>query len=203
MRQAGRYLPEYRALRKKHDFLSMTQQPELAAEVTLQPIRRFGFDAAILFADIVTPLIGHGIEIGFDPGPVLAKPFRDEADLQRLDGFDAHEAVPETLETVRILKRELKVPLIGFVGSPWTLACYLVDGGGAKGFPRTRALLYREPELARRLLAALGDVVAAFGKGHERSMCFGTTECPWSDQQAMIDALKGLESEEKRAGSDT
>jgi uroporphyrinogen decarboxylase len=162
MRQAGRYLPEYRALRERHDFLTLTRKPELAAEVTLQPIRRFGFDAAILFADILTPLVGHGIEVEFAPGPVVAKPFRTREDVERLRGFSAEKAVPETLETIRILKRELDVPLIGFVGAPFTLACYLVDGKGTKTFPETRALLYRDPGLGRELLDALADMAADY-----------------------------------------
>ena len=108
MRQAGRYLPEYRELRAKHDFLTMTRTPELAAEVTIQPIRRLGFDAAILFADIMTPLVGHGIEIDFAPGPVVAKPLREMKDVERLANFEAETAVPDILETVRILKREHK-----------------------------------------------------------------------------------------------
>jgi uroporphyrinogen decarboxylase len=162
MRQAGRYLPEYRALREKHDFLTLTREPELAAEVTLQPIRRFGFDAAILFADIMTPLVGCGVEMEFAPGPVIAKPFRDAEDLAPIAGFEAEAAVAESLATIRILKRELDVPLIGFSGSPWTLACYLVDGRGTKDFAMTRALLHRDPELARRLMETLGDMVADY-----------------------------------------
>jgi len=164
MRQAGRYLPEYRELRAKHDFLTMTRTPELAAEVTLQPIRRFGFDAAILFADIMTPLVGHGIEIDFAPGPVVAKPFREMKDVERLANFEAETAVPDILETIRILKRELSVPLIGFVGAPWTLACYLVDGKGTKDFPRTRSAQYGNPEFAHGLLESLGGMVAAYAK---------------------------------------
>jgi uroporphyrinogen decarboxylase len=162
MRQAGRYLPEYRALRKQHDFLALTRTPDLAAEVTLQPVRRFGFDAAILFADILTPLVGHGIEVSFAPGPVLARPFREPDDLSRLSGFVAEAAVPETLQTIRILRAELPVPLIGFVGAPFTLACYLVDGRGTKDFPRTRSLLFREPSLAHGLLDALAEMLADY-----------------------------------------
>jgi uroporphyrinogen decarboxylase len=188
MRQAGRYLPEYRALREKHDFLTLTRKPDLAAEVTLQPIRRFGFDAAILFADIMTPLVGCGVEMEFAPGPILAKPFRDAGDLEPIQRFDAEEAVPETLETIRILKRELDVPLIGFAGSPWTLACYLVDGKGTKDFAMTRALLHREPELASRLMEALGEMVADYAvaqveAGAEAIQVFDT----WADLLALPD----------------
>ncbi|MEN8149247.1 MAG: uroporphyrinogen decarboxylase [Planctomycetota bacterium] len=164
MRQAGRYLPEYRELRKQHDFLTLTRTPDLAAEVTIQPIRRFGFDAAILFADIMTPLVGHGIEIDFAPGPVVAKPFRDPADVARLKDFEAETAVPDILETIRILKRELDVPLIGFAGAPWTLMCYLVDGQGTKDYPLTRTMLYRDEEMAWDLAEAMADMVAAYAK---------------------------------------
>ncbi|MHC4861694.1 MAG: uroporphyrinogen decarboxylase [Planctomycetota bacterium] len=169
MRQAGRYLPEYRRLRERHDFLTLTRESELAAEITYQPVRRFGFDAAILFADIMTPLIGCGVEIAFDPGPVLAKPFREEADLAPLERFAAEEAVPETLEAIRILKPAIDVPLIGFAGAPWTLACYLVDGRGTKDFAMTRALLYRDPGLAQRLLEALADLVAEYAVAQVRA----------------------------------
>jgi uroporphyrinogen decarboxylase len=164
MRQAGRYLPEYRELRKKHDFLSLTREPELAAEVTLQPIRRFGMDAAILFADIMTPLVGHGIEIAFAPGPVVKTPIREMKDVERLRNFEAQSAVPDILETIRILKGELDVPLIGFVGAPWTLACYLVDGQGTKVFPKARGVLHGDPEFADALLGALGEMVAEYAK---------------------------------------
>ena len=162
MRQAGRYLPEYRELRKQYDFLTLTRTPELAAEVTLQPIRRFGFDAAILFADIMTPLVGHGVEIDFSPGPVVAKPFRERSDVERLRNFEAGSAVPDILETIRILKRELDVPLIGFAGAPWTLMCYLVDGQGTKDYPLTRSMLYRDGELTYELFDAMADMVAAY-----------------------------------------
>ncbi len=162
MRQAGRYLPEYRALREKYGFLDLIREPELAAEVTLQPLRRFPLDAAILFADILTPLVGAGIGVRFTPGPVLERPVRRSRDLDPLRSFDPGEAVPETLEAVRLLKRELSVPLLGFVGAPFTLACYLVDGKGTKDFPLTRALLYREPELGREIMEVLGEVVAKY-----------------------------------------
>lgn len=169
MRQAGRYLPEYRALRAKHDFLEMTRAPELAAEVTLQPVRRFGMDAAILFADILTPIAGAGYEVAFSPGPVMARPVRSEADLALLLRFDPEEAVPETLETIRLLRRELDVPLIGFAGAPFTLACYLVDGKGTKDFALTRGLLYRDPDFGRRLLDALAASLVAYGLAQVRA----------------------------------
>ncbi len=164
MRQAGRYLPEYRELRAQHDFLSMTRNPELAVEVTHQPIRRFGMDAAILFADILTPVVGCGVGVVFNPGPVIDDPIRKEADLEPIRAFDSEKHVPETLEAIRRLTERLDVPLIGFGGAPFTLACYLVDGAGSKDFARTRIMLHQEPELARQVLEAIGDMVAAYAR---------------------------------------
>ena len=159
MRQAGRYLPEYRKVREKADFLTLTKTPELAAEVTLQPIRRFGMDAAILFSDIMTPLEGMGIELEFKPGPVIGNPVRSAAEVDRLRVADPEECVPFVQETIRILRRELTVPLIGFSGAPFTLFCYVVEGGGSKTFSQAKAFLISEPEAADRLLAKLGDTV--------------------------------------------
>jgi uroporphyrinogen decarboxylase len=160
MRQAGRYLPEYRKVREKADFLTLTKTPELAAEVTMQPIRRFGMDAAILFSDIMTPLEGMGIDLEFKPGPVIANPVRSAAAVDKLRVADPEECVPFVQETIRILRRELTVPLIGFAGAPFTLFCYLVEGGGSKTFAQAKAFLISEPEAADRLLAKLGDTVA-------------------------------------------
>ncbi len=162
MRQAGRYLPEYRELRAQHDFLSMTREPDLAAEVTHQPIRRFGMDAAILFADILTPVAGCGIDVKFNPGPVIDDPIRKEEDLAPIRAFDAAKHVPETLQTIRLLTARLRVPVIGFGGAPFTLACYLVDGAGSKDFARTRIMFHQEPELAKKVLDAIGDMVADY-----------------------------------------
>ena len=162
MRQAGRYLPEYRELRKSRSFLEMTGDAEVAAEVTLQPVRRFGMDAAILFADILTPLVGVGYGFDFAPGPILDKPVRTEADLERLATFDAPRSVPSTLEAIRLLVGRLDVPLIGFAGAPFTLACYLVDGKGTKDFAATRSLLFSDPALARKLFDALATMVADY-----------------------------------------
>lgn len=160
MRQAGRYLPEYRRIREKVDFLTLTKTPELAAEVTIQPIRRFGMDAAILFSDIMTPLEGMGVELEFNPGPVIANPVRSVADIDALRVADPEECVPFVQETIRILRRELAVPLIGFAGAPFTLFCYVVEGGGSKTFSMAKALLMSEPEAASVLLNKLGDTVA-------------------------------------------
>lgn len=164
MRQAGRYLPEYRKIREEVDFLALTRTPELAAEVTLQPVRRFGMDGAILFSDIMTPLEGMGIDVQFKGGPVLPDPIRSAADAERLHGLDPEEGVPFVLETVRRCVAELpeEVPLIGFCGAPFTLLCYLVEGKGSKDFIRARSFLRSEPEAARRILETLADGMAVY-----------------------------------------
>jgi uroporphyrinogen decarboxylase len=164
MRQAGRYLPEYRAVREKVDFKTLTKTPELAAEVTLQPIRRFELDAAILFSDIMTPIEGMGLEVAFDPGPVLEHPVRSRADIDRLRVADPGETVPFVLETIEILRKELPdtTPLIGFSGAPWTLFCYLVEGTASKNFIRAKSFLFAEPDAARALLNKLADGMTAY-----------------------------------------
>ena len=164
MRQAGRYLPEYRALRAQHDFLAMTRQPELATEVTLQPVRRFPLDAAILFSDIMTPLEALGRGLRFTPGPVVDQPVRSAADVESLPVLDAEETVPFVFGTIRALRRELPphVPLIGFAGAPWTLACYLVEGKGSKGFITAKSFLFAEPTAAASLLDKLADLTISY-----------------------------------------
>jgi uroporphyrinogen decarboxylase len=164
MRQAGRYLPEYRAIREKVDFLSLTKNPELAAEVTLQPVRRFGMDAAILFSDIMTPVEGMGIDLTFDPGPIVASPIRTAAAVKSLRIPDPAESVPFVMETIGLLREELpeSAPLIGFAGAPFTLFCYLVQGRGSKTFSDAKSFLYSEPEAAARLLDKLADTQTAY-----------------------------------------
>ncbi len=164
MRQAGRYLPEYRAVREKVDFLTLTKTPELAAEVTLQPIRRFGMDAAILFSDIMTPLEGMGFDLDFAPGPVISNPARSGADVDALRVADPEETVPFVMETIRILRRELppSAPLIGFAGAPFTTYCYAVEGGGSKTFSEAKAFLFGEPVAARALLEKIADTTARY-----------------------------------------
>ena len=161
MRQAGRCLPEYRALREKHGMFDIFRAPELAAEVTMQPVRRLGVDAAILFSDIVVPLAAVGIEIKLDPGPVLAEPFRTAADLDRLRPLEPEADIPYVLDTVRLLADELVVPLIGFAGAPFTLASYLIEGGPSKTHARTKAFMYAEPVLWAELLDRLAAIVVA------------------------------------------
>ena len=164
MRQAGRYLPEYRKLRENTDFLTFTKTPELAAEATLQPLRRFSLDAAILFADIMTPVEGMGIELEFDGGPYIPNPVRDAAAVARLRVAVPEESVPYTLEAVRRVRAELdpSVPLIGFAGAPFTVFCYLVEGSGSKSFTTARAFLRTEPEASARLLDLLADTTIAY-----------------------------------------
>ncbi|MBV9345934.1 MAG: uroporphyrinogen decarboxylase [Gammaproteobacteria bacterium] len=164
MRQAGRYLPEYRALRAKVDFATLTRTPELAAEVTLQPLKRFALDAAILFSDIMTPLQGMGIELTFAPGPVVAQPIRTLAQIESLPALVPERDVPFVLEAIRLIRGAAprEVPLIGFAGAPFTLLCYLVCGKPSKEFAAARSFLYAEPQASERLLNCLADAMAAY-----------------------------------------
>jgi uroporphyrinogen decarboxylase len=169
MRQAGRYMPEYRAVRERHGFLEMVKTPELAAEVTLQPVRAFPVDAAIIFADILPPIEGMGIQLTFEKGegPVIHNPVRSAADVAALRQPDPRETVAFTLAAIRLVKQELagRLPLIGFSGAPFTLASYLIEGGGSREYRRTKQLMYREPEtwhaLMRKLAALVGDYLVA------------------------------------------
>lgn len=166
MRQAGRYMEEYRAVRARHDFLTMCKTPELAAEVTLQPVRRLGVDAAILFADILLPLEGMGIDLAFakDEGPVIRNPVRSAADVDRLRVIDPAEAVPYVLEAVRLSRRELdgEVPLIGFSGAPFTLASYMIEGGGSKNYLLCKRLMWEAPAVWHALMDKLARVVVRY-----------------------------------------
>ena len=163
MRQAGRSLPEYRDLRGDGDILDAIAEPELAAELTLQPVRRYGVDAAILFSDIVVPLaaIGLGVEIVAGRGPVIDRPFRAHEDLARLRPLEPEVDLAHVLETVRIVVGELDVPLIGFAGAPFTLASYLIEGGPSRTFGRTKALMHGEPELWHQIVDRLADIALA------------------------------------------
>lgn len=165
MRQAGRYLPEYMAVKARADFLTMVRTPELAAEVTLQPVRRLGVDAAIIFSDIMTPLPAAGFDVQFNPGPVIAQPIRSAADVERLRLPEPGEIAPFLEEAIRIARRELdplNVPLIGFAGAPLTLASYLVQGGGSREFEALKAFLLVEPAAAHALLERLSDLTIAY-----------------------------------------
>jgi uroporphyrinogen decarboxylase len=164
MRQAGRSLPEYRQVRAGVPMLESCRRPELVTEITLQPVRRYGVDAAILYSDIVVPLKAVGVDLDIVPGvgPVVAEPFRTRADLDRLPPLDAGH-VPYVTEAVTALVRELgPVPLIGFSGAPFTLASYLVEGGPSRDLARTKALMYGDPQLWRDLAARLAQIAGAF-----------------------------------------
>ena len=164
MRQAGRALPEYRALRERVGMLESCMQADLVTEITLQPVRRLGVDAAILFSDIVVPLkaIGVDLDIQSGVGPVVATPFRDAADLGRLRPLVPEVDVPYVIDAVHQLVAALDVPLIGFAGAPFTLASYLVEGGPSKTHARTKALMYSEPATWAGLMDALADLTLSY-----------------------------------------
>jgi uroporphyrinogen decarboxylase len=167
MRQAGRYLPEYRATRKvAGDFLTLCKTPELACEVTLQPLERFDLDAAILFSDILTipDAMGLGLSLNEGVGPKFARPIRDVAAIKALPQIDVREELGYVFDAVSLIRRELdgRVPLIGFTGSPWTLMTYMVEGGSSKDFKYAKGLLHCEPEMSHRLLDQVADAVIAY-----------------------------------------
>ncbi len=171
MRQAGRYLPEYRELRQRYDFYSLCQHPELAAEVTLQPLRRFDLDAAIVFADLMSPVAALGVDFRFDPGPVLDRPLRTSSDVAALPDPEEDEIAPEVLHTLTAVRRELpaECALLGFAGAPWSLAAYLVQGRGKKGFPMLRAMAAADPELLNELLQRLSRLIVRYCLGQHRA----------------------------------
>jgi uroporphyrinogen decarboxylase len=165
MRQAGRYLPEYREIRERVDFLTLCKTPELATEVTLQPVRRFGVDAAILFSDILIPVEAMGARVAFEErrGPVLASPVRTQSDVDALVVRDPQEACPYTLETIRLLRRELDgTPLVGFAGAPFTLASYLIEGGGSRHYLEVKRMMYQGGDMFRGLMSKLADQVGRY-----------------------------------------
>jgi uroporphyrinogen decarboxylase len=167
MRQAGRYLPEYRAVREQAgSFLNLCTNPELACEVTLQPLRRFDFDAAILFSDILTipDAMGLGLYFTEGEGPKFKNPVRTIADINRLPIPDPEEELRYVIDAVRLIRKELQgsVPLIGFSGSPWTLATYMIEGGGSKSFQKAKCLMYEQPKHMHIMLDKLAQSVAAY-----------------------------------------
>lgn len=162
MRQAGRYLPEYRALKERYQFWQMVRTPELAAEVTLQPLRRFGMDAAILFQDIMTPLPAMGVDIEFSPGPVIARPVRTTADAAALRVPHREEIAPFAAEAIRLVRSVTTTPVVGFAGAPLTLATYLIEGSGSKDFATFRAFLRRQPQAAHVLLDKITQMGIAY-----------------------------------------
>jgi uroporphyrinogen decarboxylase len=166
MRQAGRYLPEYRALREKYSFIELCRTPAAALEVTLQPLERFPLDAAIIFADILLPLEGMGVDFGFDQddGPCIGSPIRRPADVDRIRVIEAEAATPYLFEAIRQTRAALKdrVPLIGFAGAPFTLASYMIEGGHSRNYEHTKAMFYAEPGAWARLMEKLVEVLRRY-----------------------------------------
>jgi uroporphyrinogen decarboxylase len=166
MRQAGRYMKEYREIRNKVSFLTMCKTPELAVEVTLQPVRKLGVDAAILFADILLPLEGMGIGFEFakNEGPVVHNPVRTFTDVEKVKVIEPEQDVPYVLETIRILRRELEgvVPLIGFSGAPFTLASYIVEGGHSRNYAFIKSMMYNEPAAYHLFMEKIAKVIVNY-----------------------------------------
>ncbi|MDA8215758.1 MAG: uroporphyrinogen decarboxylase [Nitrospiraceae bacterium] len=161
MRQAGRYLPEYQKVRSKVDFLTLCKTPELAAEVTIQPVDILKVDAAILFSDILVPIEPMGMKLEFSEskGPILYDPIRNDIAVSKLRRIKAEEDVPFVMEAIKILVKKLNVPLIGFSGAPFTLATYMIEGGSSKNFVNTKKMMYQTPELYARLMEKITDTV--------------------------------------------
>ena len=166
MRQAGRYLEEYRAVRAKHSFIEVCKTPELAAEITLQPIRRFELDAAIIFADILLPLEKMGIDFEFtkDDGPRINNTVRTRPDVEKMRAINPMEEMSYLMDAIRMARHELngRVPLIGFSGAPFTLASYITEGGGSRNYVFTKSMMYREPETWHLLMEKLADMVIVY-----------------------------------------
>ncbi|MDT7898358.1 MAG: uroporphyrinogen decarboxylase [Armatimonadota bacterium] len=165
MRQAGRYLPEYRRLRERYGLMELCRHPELAAEITLMPVHRFAVDAAIIFADLMTPLEAMGVdfEVQEGVGPIIVHPIRSPDDVQKLPVPDDDAIAPATMQAIQIVKGELNgLPLIGFAGAPFTLASYLVEGGPSRDFAQTRAFMFRHPKAWHQLMAKLTETVVRY-----------------------------------------
>ncbi len=209
MRQAGRYLPEYRQVRKQAgNFLNLCKTPELACEVTLQPIRRFPLDAAIIFSDILTipEAMGLGLHFAEGEGPVFAHPLRDHTAIDKLIIPNPAEALTYVTDAIKLVKHELaeQIPLIGFAGSPWTLACYMIEGHGSKNFALPKKMLYNEPTLLHKLLTKLSKATilylnAQIAAGVDVVMLFDTwggllgyNEYPQFSLHYMQEIIKGL-----------
>ncbi len=173
MRQAGRSLPEYRAIRERHSFWEVAHTPELCAEVTLQPVRRHGVDAAVMFADIMTPVLGMGLDVDLveGVGPVIAEPVRTIADVERLRVPDPDEAFAPLLEAIRMVRGELtpEQAVVGFCGGPFTVAGYLVEGKPSREFATVKTLMYSDPDVWRALMAKLADCFAGYVAAQARA----------------------------------
>ena len=209
MRQAGRYLPEFMEIRKKFDFFTRCRTPELASEITVQPIRRYGMDAAILFSDILVIPQAMGIEVQMKPnfGPYIPKPIRSQKDVDRVLVPNAEEVLDYVMQAIRITKEKLanEVPLIGFAGSPWTILCYCVQGEGSKTFDKAKEFCFTQPVAAHRLLQKITDTTIDYLKAKVRAgvnavQIFDSWggmlspsdygEFSWKYIQQIIDALK-------------
>ncbi|KKN19606.1 hypothetical protein LCGC14_0944000 [marine sediment metagenome] len=166
MRQAGRYMKEYLDLKEKYDFITMATTPDIAVEVTMQPINKIGVDAAILFADILLPLEGMGIGFSFDKnhGPKIHNPVRTKAQVDAIKIIDPEEDVGYVMEAIKILRKELegRVPLIGFSGAPFTLASYIIEGGSSRNYVHAKTMMYQEPEMWNLLMDKVADVVIVY-----------------------------------------
>lgn len=173
MRQAGRYLPEYMVLREKYGFFERCQTPELACEITIQPVDIIGVDAAILFSDILVVPQAMGLEVQLieSKGPLLPDPIKSEKDLSRIRVADVQETLHYVFDAITLIKKELngRVPLIGFAGAPWTLLCYMVQGKGSKTFDEAKIFCYTQPETAHRLLQMITDTTIAYLKGQAKA----------------------------------
>ncbi|MDU0329856.1 MULTISPECIES: uroporphyrinogen decarboxylase [Paenibacillus] len=171
MRQAGRYDPDYRKIKEKYSLLEICRQPELAAEVTMMPVRKLGVDAAILYSDIMNPVASLGVKFDIvkNIGPVIEEPIRTLADIERLRPIDVHKDLSHVLETIAILDKELDVPLITFAGAPFTIASYLIEGRPSKSYIRTKAMMYGDPEAWFKLMDKLGDMVITYLRAHVES----------------------------------
>jgi uroporphyrinogen decarboxylase len=166
MRQAGRYMPQYRKLRKRHSILELCHRPELSAEVTLQPVEHLGVDAAIIFADILLPFepLRLGLRFAEGEGPKIDRPIRDATDVERLPDFNIDAELGYVCDAIRLARRALpaEVPLIGFAGAPFTLASYAIEGGASRTFTKTKQLMYQAPETWHLLMKKLADMVGAY-----------------------------------------
>jgi uroporphyrinogen decarboxylase len=166
MRQAGRYMSEYRAIRAKHTLLEIVSQPELAAEVTLQPIHRLGVDAAILFADILLPIVPLGLKLEFvkGEGPLIHNPIRTIEDVERLRPVDPESELGEVMQAIRLVRAELneETPLIGFAGAPFTMASYMIEGGASRHYKHAKTMMYAQPEVWHALMHKLSTVLADY-----------------------------------------
>jgi uroporphyrinogen decarboxylase len=212
MRQAGRYLAEYRAVREKYDFLTMCKTPEIAAEVTLQPIDIFGFDASIIFSDIlvIPEAMGMKLQMIESKGPTFDDPIRSITQIDALDNSGIQQKLKFVYDAVKIAKERLagRVPLIGFSGAPWTLAAYMVEGKGSKNFEKIKSLIYNNPKDAHRLLDKLSDAVIDYLNGKIDAGCqaiqifdtWGGVLSPWDFEEFSLRYLKKIVDNIKERG---